>query len=52
MNIEAELPSDFDNLPDDEKIEELEALKEDIEGDSDSEVLKRRLVEELIESYR
>ena len=52
MNIEAELPGDFDQLPNEEKIEELENLKEDLEGDSDSEVLKRRMIEELIESYR
>lgn len=52
MNIEAELPVNFDELSNDEKIEELEKLKADLSGDSDSEVLKRRMVEELIESYR
>lgn len=52
MNIEAELPSDFDDLSDEEKIEELEALKEELGGDSDPDVMKRRLIEELIDTYR
>ncbi|MFB6144782.1 MAG: hypothetical protein ABEJ98_05725 [Candidatus Nanohaloarchaea archaeon] len=52
MNIESELPEDFDRLSDEEKINELQKLRERLEGNSDSEVLKRRMVEELIESYR
>lgn len=51
MNIEAELPEGFDELSDEEKVEELEELKQRLKGDSDSELLKRRMVEELIESY-
>lgn len=52
MNIEAELPNDFDELSSEEKIEELNKLEDRLEGDDDSTVLKRRMVEELKRSYR
>lgn len=51
MNIESELPEDFDQMSDDDKVEALEELLDELQGDSDSDVLKRRMVEELIESY-
>lgn len=51
MNIEAELPEDFDELSKEEKIEELEKLEESLEGDDDSTVLKKRMIEELKRSY-
>lgn len=52
MNIEAELPDDFDNLSSEEKIKELNELEDQLEGDDDSTVLKRRMVEELKRSYK
>lgn len=51
MNIEAELPEDFDDLSTEEKIEELEKLEKKLEGDDDSTILKRRMIEELKRSY-
>lgn len=51
MDIETELPEDFDSLTDEEKVEELEGLKQNFTGNSDSEVLKKRIVEELIRKY-
>lgn len=52
MNIEAELPNDFDELGSEEKIKELDKLEERLEGDDDSTILKRRMVQELKRSYR
>ncbi|MFB6292449.1 MAG: hypothetical protein ABEI58_03575 [Candidatus Nanohaloarchaea archaeon] len=52
MNIESELPEDFDELSDDEKVAELEKLLEDIDRDSESGAIKARMIEELIRSYR
>lgn len=51
MDIEAELLEDFDSLPDEEKVEELEALKQKIDDDTDSGFMKKRIVEELIRKY-
>lgn len=51
MDIESELPEDFDQLPPDEKIEHLEELKAELDVDTDSGALKRRIVEELIRNY-
>ena len=51
MNIESELPEDFDELSVEEKVEELEKLEQKLEGDDDSTVLKRRMIEELKRSY-
>ena len=52
MNIEAELPDNFDELSSEEKIEELNKLEDRLDGDDDSTVLKRRMVEELKRSYK
>ena len=51
MEIEAELPDNFDQLPDSEKIEHLEELKDDLDVDTDSGALKKRIIEELIRKY-
>ena len=50
MDIEPELPEDFDQLPDEQKIEELEDLKDRFEAEEESPV-KIRMIEELISSY-
>lgn len=52
MNIEAELPKDFDELSAEEKIEELDKLENQLEGDDDSTVLKKRMIQELKRSYK
>lgn len=52
MDIEAKLPEDFDELPDDKKVEELEALQDEIDGGTDAGAIKQRIVEELIRNYR
>lgn len=52
MNIEAELPSNFDELSTSEKIEELDNLEARLEGEDDSTILKKRMVQELKRSYR
>jgi hypothetical protein len=52
MNIEAELPEDFDELSAEEKIKELDSLEDQLEGDDDSTVLKKRMIQELKRSYR
>ncbi|MFB6204601.1 MAG: hypothetical protein ABEJ75_03070 [Candidatus Nanohaloarchaea archaeon] len=46
MEIEAELPEDFDELPAEQKVEELEALL-----DRTDSAMKSRMLEELIEHY-
>ncbi len=51
MNIESELPEDFEELPAEEKIEELEKLKQEIDTETDAGALKKRIVEELIRNY-
>lgn len=52
MEIEAELPEDFDDMSDGRKVEELESLKDDIDGSTDAGAVKERILEELIRSYR
>lgn len=52
MNIEAELSDNFDELSSEEKIKELDKLEDQLEGDDDSTVLKKRMVQELKRSYR
>lgn len=52
MNIEAELPKNFDELSSDQKVEELDKLEQQLEGDDDSTVLKKRMIQELKRSYR
>lgn len=51
MDIEAELPSDFDQLSPEEKVEKLEGIKDNFDQSTDGGMLKKRLVEELIRKY-
>lgn len=51
MDIESELPDNFDQLSDEEKIEELEDLKGRLDEDTDSGAIKKRIIEELIRKY-
>jgi hypothetical protein len=51
MDIETELPEDFDELSDEEKVIELEKLKGKLDEGSDSNLIKKRMVEELIREY-
>lgn len=51
MNIEAELSEDFEELSSDEKVKELEKLKSQFDESSDADVIKKRMVEELIRRY-
>ncbi|MFB6208162.1 MAG: hypothetical protein ABEJ69_02335 [Candidatus Nanohaloarchaea archaeon] len=46
MDIEAELPEDFESLDSREKVEELQALI-----DRTDSALKKRMLEELVEHY-
>ncbi|MFB6208614.1 MAG: hypothetical protein ABEJ56_00575 [Candidatus Nanohaloarchaea archaeon] len=52
MEIESELPQDFEELPDEEKVSELEEVLERLDSGTDSGALKKRMVEELIRHYR
>jgi|AntDeeMetagen285_2_1112576.scaffolds.fasta_scaffold11171_3 hypothetical protein len=52
MNIEAELPANFDELSTEEKIAHLDQLEDQLKGDDDSTFLKKRMVQELKRSYR
>lgn len=52
MNIESELPENFEELSDEEKIEELEKIKDQFDEDTDSGLMKKRMVEELIRTYQ
>lgn len=52
MEIESELPDNFDDLSQDEKINELERVLDDVDRDSDSGALKARMIEELINKYK
>lgn len=51
MDIESELPEDFDELSDEEKIEELEELRQRIDDSGDAGAVKKRIVEEMIRTY-
>lgn len=51
MDIEAELPDNFEELSKEQKIRELQSLKEKL-GDDQTDMLKKRMVEELIRSYK
>ncbi|MFB6193265.1 MAG: hypothetical protein ABEK00_03350 [Candidatus Nanohaloarchaea archaeon] len=51
MEIESELSEGFDSLSDDEKVKELRELKNDLE-EEDENIVKVRMVEELIASYQ
>lgn len=52
MDIESELPEDFESMSEEKKIEELESIKDGFDLDTDSGILKKRMVEELIHSYQ
>lgn len=51
MDIEAELPEDFDSLSAEEKVSELQELKKRFE-EEDENLIKIRMIEELISNYR
>lgn len=51
MDIESELPDNFDELSNDKKVEELEELKGRLDDNSDSGAIKKRIIEELIRKY-
>lgn len=51
MNIESELPENFEGFSDEEKVEALKTIKDDFDEDTDSGLLKKRMVEELINTY-
>ncbi|MFB6190764.1 MAG: hypothetical protein ABEJ91_04305 [Candidatus Nanohaloarchaea archaeon] len=51
MDVESELPEDFEELPDEKKVDELEALKQRIDDSTDAGTLKKRIVEELVRKY-
>lgn len=51
MDIEAELPDDFENLSNESKVEELQKLKEKL-GSDQTDILKERMIEELIRNYK
>lgn len=51
MDIESELTEDFEDLPAEEKVKELEALKRQIDDSTDAGALKQRIVEELVREY-
>lgn len=52
MDIEAELPEDFDQLSKEKKIKELEELDKKLDNSTDSGAVKKRMVQELIRRYR
>lgn len=52
MDIEAELPEEFEQLSDEQKVEELRVLEQRIDGSTDSGAIKKRMVQELIRRYR
>ncbi|MFB6214083.1 MAG: hypothetical protein ABEJ07_05990 [Candidatus Nanohaloarchaea archaeon] len=52
MEIESELPADFEELDEEDKIKELEQLKKSIDASTDAGAIKERIVEELIREYR
>ncbi|MFB6147851.1 MAG: hypothetical protein ABEJ66_03120 [Candidatus Nanohaloarchaea archaeon] len=52
MEIEAELPDDFDALEDSEKVKKLEELREEVDSSTDAGAVKERIIEELIRNYR
>jgi len=52
MNIESELPEDFEDLAEERKVDELEKIRNSFDTGKDSGLIKKRMVEELIRSYR
>ncbi len=51
MDVEAELPDNFDKLSSQEKVNELESLRDRIDDSDDAGAVKKRIVEELIRNY-
>ncbi|MFT4893102.1 MAG: hypothetical protein ACI8Z7_000900 [Candidatus Nanohaloarchaea archaeon] len=51
MDIESELPENFEDFSDEEKVVALKDIKDNFDEETDSGLLKKRMVEELIESY-
>lgn len=51
MDIESELPDGFEEFSDAEKVDALEDIKDSFDESTDSGLLKKRMVEELIKSY-
>lgn len=51
MDIETELPNDFEEREITEKIDLLENLKQEVDDSNDSGALKKRLIEEMIRKY-
>lgn len=51
MNIEAELPDDFNELSDEEKVAHLEQLERKIDDSDDAGAVKKRMIEELKRKY-
>ncbi|MFB6245585.1 MAG: hypothetical protein ABEJ03_04540 [Candidatus Nanohaloarchaea archaeon] len=51
MNIESELPEDFDSLSEDEKVARLLELEDRFDDSTDEGAIKRCMVEELIRKY-
>lgn len=51
MNIESELPDDFDELSDEEKVAHLENLARKIDDSDDAGAVKKRMIEELKRKY-
>jgi hypothetical protein len=51
MDIESELPENLEDFSDEEKVVALKDIKDNFDEETDSGLLKKRMVEELIESY-
>lgn len=52
MDIESLLPNDFDELNSEEKVKHLESILDKFDESTDTGVLKKRMVEELIRNYK
>ncbi len=52
MDIESELPEDFEDFSTDRKIQELEKLESNLDSSTDSGAIKKRMVQELIRHYQ
>lgn len=51
MNIESELPDDFNDLSDEKKVAHLERLERKIDDSDDSGAVKKRMIQELKRKY-
>jgi len=52
MDIESELPDEFDSFSTEKKIKELERLEEVFDEETDSGIIKKRMVQELVRHYK